>query len=239
MARRRRQRRSAVRPAVVVALLCVLGLLTAGWFVVAEIRRSPGPSAKPTRSTVVSTPTFEASALMPPAVQACADAVERGDGAVAQARRAITDWHGHVQAMVDLVAGRNTEAQTKRIWAQTRARGAPGVARFRATTTEYQKARGKCLGTPVDEVVPEAAAAVATCRDVSRQTDAVLSAAGGAVRDWDAHLRAMAAREAGRIDPHHAWQTWLKAYQAARVNIDKFTSADRVYQDHASCGLAG
>jgi hypothetical protein len=236
MARGRRQRRSAARPAL-VALVCVVGLLGAGWAVVSEIRRSPGPSVKSAQPTLPpSTPRFRPTGAVSPAVQACVQAVERGAAAISRAEVTVKDWTAHVQAMADQVAGRITEAETKRIWASTRARGAAGVAGFQAARAGYRQARDRCLRTPVEEVVPEAAAAVATCRDVSRQTDEVLAVGGAAVADWAAHLRAMRDREAGRLDPHHALQTWLKAYRAAHVNIDKFAAANRVYQDHARCG---
>jgi len=75
----RRQRRS-VRPAM-VAMLCALGLMIAGWPVVAKMRRSPGPSVEPTQRAAVS----------------------RADGAVA-------DWAAHVQAVADLLSGTNTGA---------------------------------------------------------------------------------------------------------------------------------
>jgi hypothetical protein len=221
-------------------MLCVLGLLGAGWAVVSEIGRSPGPSAKAPETPPASPPLrLQPTRLVVPAVQTCTNAVARGDAAVARARVAIADWRAHVQAMVDQVSGKNTPEQTKKIWARTRARGVPGVTAFRAAQTDYQKLRDQCLDMPTEEVVPDTAATVATCRDVSRQADEVLAAGAAAVRDWEAHLKAMADREAGRLDPHHAWQTWLRAYKAARINIDKFTAADRVYQDHARCGPPG
>jgi hypothetical protein len=49
----RRHRRSPIRSAV-VAMLCVLRLMIAGWPVVAEMRRKPGPSMQPTQRAVVS-----------------------------------------------------------------------------------------------------------------------------------------------------------------------------------------
>jgi len=238
MARGRRQRRSTARPLLVVTL-CVLGLVAAGWAVVSEIRRTPGPSATTAPTVSPSSPSSRPTALVVPAVQTCTSAVKLGDAAVSRARSAIADWHAHVQAMVDQESGKNTPDKTKAIWKRTRARGAPGVSAFRAAQAGYQKARDACLGMPVDEVIPVAATTVATCRDVSRQADVVLAAGGASVADWAAHLRSMADREAGRLDPHAAWIRWLRVYKAARVNIDMFTAADRVYQDHARCGPPG
>jgi len=234
----RRQRRSAVRPAV-VAMLCVLGLMIAGWAVVAEIRRNPGRSVEPTQPASIAPSQPALTRTVSPAVRACTTAVQRGEAAVSRAHRAVADWAAHVQAMTDLLSGKNTPAQTTKIWARTRARGPAGVAGFRAADTDYKRARQQCLGTPAAEVVPEVAATVATCRGVSRQTDAVLVGAGAAVGDWAGHLRAMAEREAGRLDPHHAQQTWLRLYQVARVNIEKFGAAERVYRDHTRCGPPG
>lgn len=235
---RRRRRGSAVRPWL-IALLCVAGLFAAGWALVSEIGRGPGPVATPTQPAPVVSSQLADTGAGPAVIQACEDSVARGEAAVARAHTAVGDWTAHVQAMVDWESGKNTEARTKQIWKRTRARGATDVAGFRAASTDYKQARDGCLHMPAEEVPREAATNVARCRDVSRQTDAVLVAAGPAVADWAAHLKAMADREAGRLDPHHAWATWLKAYKTARVNIDKFGAAERVYQDHASCGPAG
>jgi len=238
MMRGRLQRRSAVRPAL-VAILCVLGLMIAGWAVVAEIRRNPGPSALPTQPASIAPSPSEPTRTMSRAVRACTTAVERGQVAISRAHGAIADWAAHVQAMTDLLSGKHTPAQTSQIWAKTRARGPGGVAGFRSADTGYKRARQACLGTPAADVVPEVATTVATCRGVSRQTDAVLVAAGAAVGDWAGHLRAMAEREAGRLDPHHAQLTWLRLYRVARVNIERFGAAERVYRDHTRCGPPG
>src|SRR5688572_21429762 len=116
MGRGRRQRRTATRP-VLIATLCVLGLLAAGWAVVSEIRRSPGPSTT-TPTAPATSPSTPPTSLVVPAVQACTGAVKSGDVAVSRARSAIADWSAHVRAMVDQEAGRNTSAQTKQIWAR-------------------------------------------------------------------------------------------------------------------------
>jgi hypothetical protein len=54
------------------------------------------------------------------------------------------------------------------------------------------------------------------------QTDLVLAAARGAVRDWAAHLKAMADSESGRIGAAHAAAEWRAAYRAAPININRF-----------------
>jgi hypothetical protein len=241
MARGRRPgRRSTARPAL-LAMLCAVGLVAAGWAVVSEIRRSPGASVKavPSSPPVAAAPQVQSSSVAPPVVQTCMRAVDRGDAAVFQARAAVADWTAHVQAMTDQLTGRNTRAETARIWDATRARGAAGLSAFRSAETEYRRARERCLRTPVEEVVPAVAATVGTCRDVTRQTDAVLAAAAGPLADWAGHLKAMADRRAGRLDPARANQLWLATYRGARLNIDRFAAADRVYRGHARCGRPG
>jgi hypothetical protein len=141
--------------------------------------------------------------------------------------------------MADLQSGANTEAETTRIWAETRARGPRGVARFRSADGDYRQRAGACDGLPEAELPADAASAVAGCRDVRRQTDAVLAAAQRAVADWSAHLKAMADRRAGNLDAHAAHLKWLAAYRAAPVNIKKFQAAERGYGTHAPCGLPG
>jgi hypothetical protein len=239
MVRGQREVRSTARPAL-VAMLCVVGLLGAGWAVVSEIRRSPGSSVNPVPSSPpAASPRFQPTGLVAPVVRNCTEAVEQADAAVVRARSTIADWSAHVQAMTDQLTGRNRRAETERIWAQTRARGSAGVAAFQRAETQYRTARDRCLRTPVEEVVPEVAATVATCRDVSRQADEMLVAARAAVGDWEGHLKAMADRRAGRLDPRKANDMWLRTYRGARTNIDRFEAAERVYRDHARCGRPG
>jgi hypothetical protein len=183
--------------------------------------------------------TAEPTEIAPASVQSCITAVQRGANAVAVARATVADWAAHVQAMSDLESGRNSEAETKQIWAETRSRGPAGVAGFHTADAAYKEAVGACRKTSDIEAGAEVAAALATCRDVTEQSDAVLGAARGAVADWAAHLKAMADRKAGRLDPHHASLKWLTAYKAAPVNIKKFQAAERIYRAHTPCEPPG
>lgn len=122
----------------------------------------------------------------------------------------MSDWNAHVQAQVDLDAGRNTEAETKAVWTTTRTRGPARADAFDEAAVAW---RG-CTGTPEPAACTEA-------------TDATLDAASDAVGDWRRHLRAMADRKAGHIGSYHAQQMWVATYRSAPINIDKYRNAAR------------
>jgi hypothetical protein len=241
MAERRKIRRPPSARSRIVGVLLVLGLGVVVWAVVGEFDRLTDKPPTPAANAPSPAPTSLPAAVpsVPASVRACVDAVQRGGAAVDRARATMADWVAHVQAMADLQSGRNTEAETKRVWAETRARGPQGVAGFHSAYSEYRRLAGGCDRLPEAELPADVASAVAVCRDVRRQTDAVLAAAQGAVADWSAHLKAMADRRAGRLDAHAAHVKWLAAYRAAPVNIEKFRAAERVYGAHPPCALPG
>jgi hypothetical protein len=236
MAERRKRRGHRARRVVGIAF-AVVGLAAGAGALAWWLERPEAPPPVPTRSPGLTSPTRTASPTVPASLQACVAAVERGAAAVGRASATVADWVAHVKAQTDLDAGRNTMAETERIWARTRARGPEGVIGFRAADAAYRRVAGACPRPPPADVDSDLAAAVTRCRQASRQTDLVLAAARGAVQDWAAHLKAMADRRSGRIGPAHAAEQWRAAYRAAPININRFEVALRVYRAHSPCGV--
>jgi hypothetical protein len=239
MAERRKRRHPARR--VLGIALAVVGLAAGAGVLAWWLDRLEGPPPAPAPSPGFTSPaptaSPTASPTVPASLQACVAAVERGAAAVGRARPAVADWAAHVKAQTDLDAGRNTMAETERIWARTRARGPGGVTAFGAADTAYRRVAGACQQPLPADVDGDVAAAAATCRRASRQTDLVLAAARRAVQDWAAHLKAMADRRSGRIGAAHAAEQWRAAYRAAPININRFDAAERVYRAHPPCGV--
>jgi hypothetical protein len=233
MAERRKRRHPARR--VLTIALAVVGLAAGAGAVAWWLDRSEGPPPVPSRSPGFTSPTPTASPTVPGSLHACVSAVQQGAAAAARARVTVADWAAHVKAQTDLDAGRNTVAETERIWARTRARGPGGVTAFRAADAAYRRVAGACQQPLPADVDRSVAAAAATCRRASRQADLVLAAARGAVQDWAAHLEAMADRRSGRIGRAHAAEQWRAAYRAAPININRFDAAERVYRAHPPC----
>lgn len=113
----------------------------------------------------------------------------------------VDDWAAHVQANADLLSGKNTEAETKAIWGTTRERGPARADSYEDARKAYEAACGGPKECPA------------------------LEAADAAVADWRTHLKAMADRRAGNLDPTHAQHMWQKAYEKAPDNIAKFREA--------------
>jgi hypothetical protein len=213
----------------------LIGLAAGAGAIAWWLDRSEGPRSAPAPAPALTSPTPTPSPRAPASLAACAAAVQRGATAVARARATVADWAAHVKAQTDLESGRNTVAETERIWARTRARGTGGVTAFRAADTAFRRVAGACQAPPPADVDSDVVAAAATCREVGRQTDLVLAAARGAVQDWTAHLKAMADRDAGRLGAAHAAAEWRAAYRAAPVNINRFNGAEQVYRAHSPC----
>jgi hypothetical protein len=214
--------------------LALVGLAAGAGATAWWLDRSEGPRPAPAPSPAVTSPTPTVSPTVPASLHECVAAVQRAAAAMARARATVADWAAHVQAQTDLDSGKNTVAATERIWERTRTRGPAGVRAFGAADAAYRRAADACREPPAD-VDSDVAAAAATCRQVSKQTDLVLAAARGAVRDWAAHLKAMADSESGRIGAAHAAAEWRAAYRAAPININRFNGAERVYRAHPPC----
>jgi hypothetical protein len=164
------------------------------------------------------------------AVEKCRSAARVGVDAVEAADDSVDDWAAHIQAMADLEAGRNTEAETKAIWTTTRSEGPGRVAVFERATGDYQDVRAVCADLDTSDLSADQQATVDGCRVLGEETDKALSAARNAVAEWKAHLTAMAERRSGHLDPDVAMTTWMAAYEKAPANIDAFHEAEAAFR---------
>ncbi|SDR76478.1 hypothetical protein [Actinopolymorpha singaporensis] len=55
------------------------------------------------------------------------------------------------------------------------------------------------------------------------------------VAEWKAHLKAMADRRAGRLDPHAAMLRWMSAYEKAPFRISAYKQIDQRLQHAETC----
>ncbi|MGH3487871.1 MAG: hypothetical protein ACRDP8_08145 [Actinopolymorphaceae bacterium] len=164
------------------------------------------------------------------ALEKCRSSARVGVDAVEAADRSVDDWAAHIQAMDDLEAGTNTEAETKAIWGVTRERGPGRVGLFEKAAAAYEKVRDVCTNVDVESLEGEGRKTVERCRELGDETTKALTAGRNSIAEWQSHLAAMASRRAGQLDPGVAMHTWMAAYEKAPVNIDAFRQAEAAFR---------
>lgn len=215
----RRPSRSAVRVLAIVLLAAVIvggGTWAALEFSAAGSHRQAAPEGERPPST----------GRPPSAVQTCAQALERGREAVRAARAAVAGWAAHVEAELDVDAGRISRAQADKIWDETEAGGPDQVTAFQAAAERYRSVRASCGHAASADVPGKLRPELAGCRELAALTDQTLAAARSALAGWKGHLRDMATGTGAALDAH-----------AAVPDIERFRAAVRSYQRHDRCTL--
>ena len=248
MARGRRKARQRTRTkgmVIVLTVLVVTGAAGVAWaWVGPDLGRPEGGSLTPAADVRTAPPPTVKSGEAPAdaaedaaekaaaeSLRTCVDADDKGAKAVEAARNSVGDWAAHIRAMDDLEAGVHSEEHTKSVWGVTRLRGPDRLSRFLSADKEYQEARDACAEVKQTEMSAGQRAALDDCQDVGQQIDTALSSADDALDEWRSHLKNMADRRAGSLDPDVAMTRWLAAYEKAPTNIKAFEAAEKAYSD--------
>jgi hypothetical protein len=165
------------------------------------------------------------------ALQGCKKVVTLARGAVKAATPAYSHWANHVRAQLDYDAGAATIEQTRARWAATKATADADIADFRTALTAFQAARGECAeatGVPADQ-----ADVLTSCRSELRAASTAVTAAGGVVDDWAAHVAMMKGKE--HTDPAQYGRMWRDMVNAAPDNLGRFASASLNLMDYVEC----
>ncbi|WP_410793436.1 hypothetical protein [Kribbella sp. C-35] len=189
----------------------------------AQIATHSAHEVTPTLSTPPATERNEVN----PGVAACAKEIQAAEAVVTAAGNATEHWREHVQARTDLLAGKNSEEQTKAIWKRTRLLGPADKVAVNSAVAERAKVRGGCAGVP--------GKAAAVCKQRLAALDAAGAADRAAAGDWAAHLQAMAAHAAGDFGAEHAQDLWVAAWTAAPRNLDAAARATAALADVPAC----
>jgi hypothetical protein len=162
----------------------------------------------------------------PPRLDACRDALLRGDRLAAAADASYRDWATHVDAQLQLDRGRTTLAETEAMWAASRKRGATDVRSFAAARVAWDKVAGACSSVSAD--TGSTRAAVRACVNRYDAVRAVAARGAEVNEQWAAHLQMMA--DKAHTDGAAYSRRWrrmvqdappvLKAYAAARERMD-------------------
>ncbi|TCC19226.1 hypothetical protein [Kribbella sindirgiensis] len=219
-----------------LAVGTVAALTAVAWVAIAQAGSGSGSgepaaqlathSAHQTTPTLSTPPATERNVVNPGAA-ACVQEIKAAEAVVAAAGNAAEHWREHVQARTDLLAGKNSEEQTKAIWKRTRLLGpADGVA-VNSAVAERTKVNGGCAGLP--------GKAAAVCKQRLATLDAVGATYRAAARDWATHLQAMAAHAAGEFGAEHAQELWVAAWTGATRNLNAAARATATLADVPTC----
>jgi hypothetical protein len=155
-------------------------------------------------------------------LRACAAQLSAADRVAAAAAPGVVDWHNHVQARTDMLAGRISPERMRAIWARTRRAGPGDQARFHAATKGFHST------ADCDRLANGSDAAKSTvtdCRKRARLADRAVAAAAAAMRDWRSHLANMAAYAHGHMTSGMAQHMWVSAWRNAPPHISAYHHA--------------
>ncbi|TCC08621.1 hypothetical protein [Kribbella soli] len=237
MSRARRAIPQAHR-ALWLAVGIVAALTAAAWVAIAQVGSGSGsgsaePSTQmPTHSAHQTTPTLSTPPaternVVNPGVAACTKEIQAAEAVVAAAGNATAHWREHVQARTDLLAGKNTEEQTKAIWKRTRLLGPADKVSVNSAVAERAATKGGCNAVP--------GKSAAFCEQRLAALDAAGTADRAAAGDWAAHLQAMAAHAAGDFGAEHAQELWVAAWSGATRNLNAAARATAALADAPAC----
>ena len=219
-----------------LAVGTVAALTAVAWAAIAQAGSGSGSgepaaqlathSAHQVTPTLSTPPATERNAVNPGAA-ACVKEIQAAEAVVAAAGNAAEHWREHVQARTDLLAGKNSEEQTKAIWKRTRLLGPADSVAINSAVAERAKVNGGCAGVP--------GKAAAVCKQRLADLDAVGATYRAAARDWAAHLQAMAAHAAGEFGAEHAQDLWVAAWTGATRNLNAAARARATLGDVPTC----
>lgn len=219
-----------------LAVGIVAVLAAAAWVAIAQAGSGNGsadPSAQigthsghqPT--STLSTPPATERNVVNPSAAACTKEIQSAEALVLVAAAATEHWREHVQARTDLLAGKNSEEQTKAIWKRTRLLGPADKAAVNSAVAERAATKGGCNAVP--------GKAAAFCKQRLAALDAAGAAGRAAAGDWAAHLQAMADHADGDFGAEHAQDLWVAAWTAAPRNLEAAARATAALADAPAC----
>ncbi|NED99989.1 hypothetical protein [Phytoactinopolyspora halotolerans] len=184
------------------------------------------------------TPDHNADSAARQAIEACTDELSAGEAVVSEAKTGVGHWTEHIDARTDLLAGRNTEEETRAIWKRTRLAGPDDLERFDAVHTTYERTAG-CDDLAAADVPQDLAADAEQCLVRAERTEAAVAAARDAIGDWEDHLHAMADHADGHMTADEAQDKWVEAWENAPTNINAFDEARDELEQAPACPGAG
>jgi hypothetical protein len=173
------------------------------------------------------------SRASPLELRACQAQITAGEAAAEAAHQSFADWSAHVQAQVDLDAGRIAEDTAWEIWLDTKARGTSDLASFKHAVATYQQLKGSCAA-----LLAKAAGTGGAPNCVSRGAllEAVVTAGETMNADWDRHVQMMEAMGTASMGYNQMWRSMVAS---APRNLEPFKVAYDGLAGAPACVLTG
>lgn len=166
----------------------------------------------------------------PANVRACLGEVRDGESVVTAGASSANDWRIHTQAQVQVDAGKITEAESKKRWADSKSRGPSDVSTFNSADGTYKKSAGSC--GRMGEVPADYKPAATACTKRATAQAAVIAAARPINGSWAHHQSMMKAKPHEGTNEFSGYMTMWRsmvneataqfaAYDKARASLDR------------------
>jgi Mrp family chromosome partitioning ATPase len=138
------------------------------------------------------------------------------------AKVSMGQWHRHIGAMNQLVAGQITMNQASAYWAKTRVRAEQNVERFFDADSTYSAGDYSCPAPlPMLRADPDAAK-LSDCRRAIAQREEAIQAARVAIETWHHHVMDMNMLQAGKLSPARAVRLWNKYWRQGAAEVHDY-----------------
>ena len=169
------------------------------------------------------------------AVQRCRTDILAGEAAARAGTVSYRDWSRHVQAQLDLDAGRATWLGAVEVWAATRSAGAGDRQAFTLAVRRRAATAGAC-GAVAAQTSGAVHRSATGCRLRSAALDQALATGARVEADWARHLAATTS-EAAHAPGGPQALPWLATVQAALPTLGRFRQAQAALAEAPACRL--
>ncbi|WP_353951344.1 hypothetical protein V6K52_17150 [Knoellia sp. S7-12] len=186
------------------------------------------PTTTPSTSPSASTP--DPSAASDEARAACVAQVGAAEKLATAVAGSALHWKQHTDAYLDRIDRRISLAETKRIYAASRAHGLADEKAVAATTKAFTATGAACVEATT--VLPNDAA-VGACSTRLAALDGVRTT-GTTVQDqWSVHMRMMAGKAHTETGLYH--ERWVKAVNSSRTSLAAYAKAAAAVAKAPAC----
>lgn len=163
-------------------------------------------------------------------LEACTAELEDAEAVLDATSRSARSWKLHVEAQTRRDSGELTQAESKKQWADSKARGPGDIERYDSAVRSAKATSGDCSGT---EDAGEGGELGGCTERLAAVEDAV--AKGTVVhKQWVAHQKMMA-EDQGTMDTEDYLHKWHEMVEDAEEPLEEFASAKKKVEDAPAC----